>query len=97
MRHQHKTGSIGTILLPPSFRFGTQHSNCGETDCPGNPLNPTFKITKTSSGNWTLYENTKSGYIKCNITDWSNGMRYPQIDPNATTSTSGVEYKLTFI
>ena len=26
-----------------------------------------------------------------------NGMGYPQIVPSATTSTAGVEYKLTFI
>ena len=76
------------------------HSNY--TNGPGNPSNPTLKITKTSSGNWTLYEKTKKGYIRyANQTLGTsmlppNGMRYPQIDPSATTSTAGVEYKLNF-
>jgi hypothetical protein len=83
------------------YKIGSMHSNY--TNGPGNPSNPTLKITKTSSGNWTLYEKTKKGYIRyANQTLGTsmlppNGMRYPQIDPSATTSTAGVEYKLTFI
>ena len=86
--------NIVSTLQNVAFEFGTNHSNY--TNGPGNPSNPTFKITKTSSGNWTLYENTKKGYMKCFIWD-QNGIGVMRIDPNATTSTPGVQYKLTFI
>ena len=85
---------IVSTLQDVAFEFGTQHSNY--TNGPGNPSNPTLKITKTSSGNWTLYEKTKKGYMKCFIWD-ENGIGVMRIDPSATTSTAGVEYKLTFI
>ena len=39
------------------YKIGSMHSNY--TNGPGNPSNPTLKITKTSSGNWTLYEKQK--------------------------------------
>ena len=84
------------------YNIGSMHSDY--TNGPGNPSNPTLKITKTSSGNWTLYEKTKKGYIICRLIYLGcpscrppNGMGYPQIDPSATTSTAGVQYKLTFI
>lgn len=80
------------------YNIGSMHNiwNNG----PGNPSNPTLKITKTSSGNWTLYEKTKKGYIICDLDPkmgYPNGMGIIRIDPSATTSTAGVQYKLTFI
>ena len=62
---------------------------------PGNSSNPILKITKTSSGNWILYEKTKKGYIICRLiylgssNSPPNRMGYSQIVPSATTSTSG--------
>jgi len=70
------------------------HSNY--TGGPGNPTNPILTITQTSSGNWTLYEKTKNGYIISEVMS-TPGMGYNKIVLSATTSTAGVEYNLTFI
>jgi hypothetical protein len=74
------------------------HSNY--TGGPGNPSNPILTITQTSSGNWTLYEKTKNGYIICDLSYTglaSQGMGTMRIVLSATTSTAGVEYNLNFI
>jgi hypothetical protein len=79
------------------YNIGSLHSNY--SGGPGNPSNPTLTITKTTSGNWTLYEKTKNGYIICESPSGLavQGMGVMRINLSATTSTAGVEYNLTFI
>lgn len=77
------------------YNLGSLHSNY--TGGPGNPSNPILTITQTSSGNWTLYEKTKNGYIICDLSGYSSGMGIIKILLSATTSTAGVEYNLNFI